>query len=104
MTLFPSSQDRVMKPQLTNQLVGVCCLSVIRAVWVLAVVGGLALTAVAEYPQDAGQLGSTRQSLGIERPNFIVIFCDNLGYGDIEPFGSSWHGTECKPRPSHKSA
>ncbi|WP_339902346.1 sulfatase [uncultured Cyclobacterium sp.] len=21
-------------------------------------------------------------------PNFIIIFCDNLGYGDIEPFGS----------------
>ncbi|MEM8671320.1 MAG: sulfatase [Planctomycetota bacterium] len=26
-----------------------------------------------------------------ERPNFIVIFCDNLGYGDIEPFGSTIH-------------
>lgn len=28
-----------------------------------------------------------------ERPNFIVIFCDNLGYGDIEPFGSTLHRT-----------
>ena len=28
-----------------------------------------------------------------ERPNFIVIFCDNLGYGDIEPFGSTVHRT-----------
>ncbi|MCB1080173.1 MAG: sulfatase-like hydrolase/transferase, partial [Verrucomicrobiae bacterium] len=27
------------------------------------------------------------------RPNFIVIFCDNLGYGDIEPFGSQVHRT-----------
>lgn len=27
------------------------------------------------------------------RPNFIVIFCDNLGYGDIEPFGSTIHRT-----------
>ncbi|MCP4643885.1 MAG: sulfatase [bacterium] len=27
------------------------------------------------------------------RPNFIVIFCDNLGYGDIEPFGSTLHRT-----------
>jgi arylsulfatase A len=27
------------------------------------------------------------------RPNFIVIFCDNLGYGDIEPFGSTVHRT-----------
>ena len=26
-------------------------------------------------------------------PNFIVIFCDNLGYGDIEPFGSTVHRT-----------
>ena len=26
-------------------------------------------------------------------PNFIVIFCDNLGYGDIEPFGSQVHRT-----------
>lgn len=26
-------------------------------------------------------------------PNFIVIFCDNLGYGDIEPFGSTLHHT-----------
>ena len=27
------------------------------------------------------------------QPNFIVIFCDNLGYGDIEPFGSTVHRT-----------
>ena len=26
-------------------------------------------------------------------PNFIVVFCDNLGYGDIEPFGSEIHRT-----------
>ncbi len=26
-------------------------------------------------------------------PNLIVIFCDNLGYGDIEPFGSTVHRT-----------
>lgn len=26
-------------------------------------------------------------------PNFIIIFCDNLGYGDIEPFGSKVHRT-----------
>ena len=28
------------------------------------------------------------------KPNFIVIFCDNLGYGDIEPFGSKLHRTQ----------
>ncbi len=27
------------------------------------------------------------------QPNFIVVFCDNLGYGDIEPFGSTVHRT-----------
>ncbi|TWU57909.1 sulfatase family protein [Rubripirellula reticaptiva] len=27
------------------------------------------------------------------KPNFIVVFCDNLGYGDIEPFGSKLHRT-----------
>ncbi|NQT88102.1 sulfatase-like hydrolase/transferase, partial [bacterium] len=26
-------------------------------------------------------------------PNFIVIFCDNLGYGDIGCFGSTKHRT-----------
>lgn len=26
-------------------------------------------------------------------PNFVIIFCDNLGYGDIEPFGSTVHRT-----------
>ena len=26
-------------------------------------------------------------------PNFIIISCDNLGYGDIEPFGSVLHRT-----------
>lgn len=26
-------------------------------------------------------------------PNFVVVFCDNLGYGDIEPFGSTLHST-----------
>lgn len=25
--------------------------------------------------------------------NFIVVFCDNLGYGDVEPFGSTLHKT-----------
>lgn len=28
-----------------------------------------------------------------ERPNFIVIFCDDLGYADIGPFGSTLHRT-----------
>ncbi len=27
------------------------------------------------------------------KPNFIIIYTDNLGYGDIEPFGSTAHRT-----------
>ena len=27
------------------------------------------------------------------QPNIIVIYCDNLGYGDIEPFGAEIHRT-----------
>ncbi|GAB5513612.1 sulfatase family protein [Rhodopirellula baltica] len=27
------------------------------------------------------------------QPNFIIVYCDNLGYGDIEPFGSTLHRT-----------
>ncbi len=30
---------------------------------------------------------------GAKKPNFIVIYTDNLGYGDIEPFGSTVHRT-----------
>ena len=33
-----------------------------------------------------------------ETPNFIVIFCDNLGYGDVGPFGSKLHRTPCLDR------
>ncbi len=33
-------------------------------------------------------------AVGADRPpNFIIVFCDNLGYGDIEPFGSTLHRT-----------
>ncbi|SVE40044.1 uncharacterized protein METZ01_LOCUS492898, partial [marine metagenome] len=27
------------------------------------------------------------------KPNFIVVFCDDLGYADIGPFGSKTHDT-----------
>lgn len=36
---------------------------------------------------------SLRAQAAEEQPNFIVIFCDNLGYGDIEPFGSTVNRT-----------
>ena len=29
------------------------------------------------------------------KPNFIVIYTDNLGYGDIEPFGSTGLHNRC---------
>ena len=37
---------------------------------------------------------ATQVSAAEQRPpNFIIVFCDNLGYGDIEPFGSTLHRT-----------
>lgn len=35
----------------------------------------------------------TRAAEKIERPNFIIIFVDDLGYNDIGPFGSKKHRT-----------
>ena len=37
--------------------------------------------------------GSSLLAADEDRPNFIVLFCDNLGYSDIEPFGSTVHRT-----------
>jgi arylsulfatase A len=36
---------------------------------------------------------SPTSSADAERPNFLVFFCDNLGYGDIGPYGSTLHRT-----------
>ena len=33
------------------------------------------------------------KSANVERPNFIIIFCDDLGYADIGAFGSEKHRT-----------
>ncbi|WP_166829849.1 sulfatase family protein [Thalassoroseus pseudoceratinae] len=38
-------------------------------------------------------LSCTADAATAKPPNFIVVFCDNLGYGDIEPFGSTLHRT-----------
>lgn len=35
-------------------------------------------------------------------PNFIIIYCDNLGYGDIEPFGSKINRTPHLNRMAHE--
>lgn len=33
------------------------------------------------------------QAQELDKANFIIIYCDNLGYGDIEPFGSKLNRT-----------
>ena len=38
-------------------------------------------------------LGEARQKSKIQKPNFIIIFADDLGYGDIGPFGSTRNRT-----------
>ncbi len=56
---------------------------------------------IALYAASTAALGFLQVSAGVEArenagappPNFIVVFCDNLGYGDIEPFGSKLHRT-----------
>ena len=43
-------------------------------------------TAVPGTPNEANSAETVR-------PNFVVLFCDNLGYGDTEPFGSKVNRT-----------
>ena len=38
----------------------------------------------------------------IERPNFVVIFIDDMGYGDIGPFGSTVNRTPHLDRMAHE--
>ncbi|MEE2947671.1 MAG: sulfatase [Verrucomicrobiota bacterium] len=40
-----------------------------------------------------GTLFPLAKAAPLERPNFIIIFCDDLGYADIGPFGSKKHRT-----------
>jgi len=49
-----------------------------------------AIVAVGLLSGGAARLAAAE---GVERPNFIVIFCDNLGYGDVGCFGSKVHRT-----------
>jgi arylsulfatase A len=49
--------------------------------------------------------GSVDAATPDRQPNFIVVYCDNLGYGDIEPFGSTLHRTpnlNCMAREGRK--
>jgi arylsulfatase A-like enzyme len=52
-----------------------------RGILVLAACGLIAQAMLAQTPPPKRQ------------PNFIIIFCDNLGYGDIGPFGNTLHRT-----------
>ena len=47
----------------------------------------LALTAILANPAFA------ESALERTKPNFVVIFIDDMGYGDIEPFGSKQNRT-----------
>jgi arylsulfatase A len=60
-----------------------CELGRIATIWLFAAV-------IFSLPGRASELNN---SGGSDRPNVIVIFCDNLGYGDIEPFGATLHRT-----------
>ena len=62
----------------------------IRFVGGAAVVGLLISFSVSASAQSPA---SELQPAARSQPNFIVVYCDNLGYGDIEPFGSTLHRT-----------
>ncbi|MFV1966430.1 MAG: sulfatase [Pirellulaceae bacterium] len=49
--------------------------------------------AIAGVHRLAGVAASDERPASSDLPNFVLIVCDNLGYGDIEPFGSKIHRT-----------
>ncbi|MGB7326535.1 MAG: sulfatase [Rubripirellula sp.] len=50
----------------------------------------LAITLLGSYMNPAA---AQEAAMDVSKPNFIVVFCDNLGFGDIEPYGSTVHRT-----------
>ena len=60
---------------------------------VLSVTPRLALLAFPVVGLVAASICEAKDAPTGTPPNLIVIFCDNLGYGDIEPFGSTVHRT-----------
>lgn len=52
-----------------------------------------AAVARAALPHRVGSLLAASSRPSSDRPNFVVIFCDDLGYGDIGCFGADKHHT-----------
>ncbi len=48
---------------------------------------------IASFVLVASLRSSPAISAEAKHPNFLVFFCDNLGYGDIGPYGSKLHRT-----------
>ncbi|MBL7133042.1 MAG: sulfatase [Phycisphaerae bacterium] len=46
----------------------------------------------------ANPAASPQAETAARKPNFVVIFIDDMGYGDIEPFGSKVNRTPCLNR------
>src|SRR5262245_54669563 len=57
----------------------------------LGMLGSGALSAVAKAlsssTADAAQATSPTRSAGGQKPNVVFILCDNVGYGDLGPYG-----------------
>ncbi len=60
-----------------------------RLMGMLVAAATLLSTVTASRNAIAADANDTRS----DKPNIIVVYCDNLGYGDIEPFGSTLHRT-----------
>jgi len=56
------------------------------------VIAGAAMAGTT-IPGCRGVLSSSRNESSSKKPNFIIIFCDDLGYGDLGCFGSKKHRT-----------
>ena len=44
-------------------------------------------------PIGCRAVGRSAAASAVSKPNFVVIFIDDMGYGDIEPFGSTMNST-----------